>query len=71
MSSFAAIDYLPQDAQRAIVEDDAAAGARAAAAQDDPRELRIAALLDVLNPSQREAVTHEGGPLLIVAGAGS
>src|SRR5437868_11364737 len=30
-----------------------------------------AELLDDLNPVQREAVTHAGGPLLIVAGAGS
>ena len=28
-------------------------------------------LLADLNPVQREAVTHPGGPLLIVAGAGS
>ncbi|HEV2759224.1 MAG TPA: UvrD-helicase domain-containing protein, partial [Acidimicrobiales bacterium] len=28
-------------------------------------------LLANLNPVQREAVTHPGGPLLIVAGAGS
>jgi DNA helicase-2/ATP-dependent DNA helicase PcrA len=32
---------------------------------------RHADLLDDLNPAQREAVTHVGAPLLVVAGAGS
>ncbi|WP_010533863.1 UvrD-helicase domain-containing protein [Brachybacterium squillarum] len=32
---------------------------------------RLAELVDGLNPPQREAVEHRGGPLLIVAGAGS
>jgi DNA helicase-2/ATP-dependent DNA helicase PcrA len=31
----------------------------------------VASLLDGLNPQQRAAVLHQGGPLLIVAGAGS
>lgn len=35
------------------------------------REQAIAALLEGLNPAQRQAVTHEGSPLLVVAGAGS
>src|SRR5579875_1501928 len=36
-----------------------------------PRDRDVADLLDDLNPQQRAAVVHSGGPLLVVAGAGS
>ena len=45
------------------------AAAAPAASHHVPRDLT--AMLDGLNPAQREAVTHTGSPLLIVAGAGS
>ncbi|MBB2945487.1 DNA helicase-2/ATP-dependent DNA helicase PcrA [Actinoplanes lutulentus] len=41
------------------------------AARPSPRRLDPEALLDGLNGPQRDAVTHSGTPLLIVAGAGS
>ncbi|MCV7411418.1 ATP-dependent DNA helicase PcrA [Mycobacterium florentinum] len=40
-------------------------------ATDDKLAAEVDQLLDGLNPHQRQAVVHEGSPLLIVAGAGS
>lgn len=46
-------------------------GAAARQGGGAPSAARAEALLDGLNPAQREAVVHRGSPLLIIAGAGS
>ena len=53
------------------VGDSAGFGSAPHAGDDGGNRAQIEKILDGLNPQQRKAVVHEGGPLLVVAGAGS
>lgn len=59
---------MPSDASDLRLFDDEPA--RDEPARDEPRP-RARVVLDGLNPDQLDAVVHRGGPLLVVAGAGS